>query len=212
MSSNAEIRKRQHDRALEAARWLYETQKAELLEDPNRHRATISSTRIAAERFGVAKSTVARQLVNLKNPKPKPAAASRSIGRPSRLTDVEEQMLSFHIFMLRRGKRSVNRTVVQDAADALLSLRSPPGQPISPSWVRRWLQLDRAKRDAMVRTNGIPSTGQPVEAEADEADDDDDCSNEDALSDLEAAGLNPYPSVNEASPNLEPLLQWRANN
>jgi len=83
-------------KALEAARWLFETQKAQLAEDPNRPRSTISSTRHAADKFGVSKSSVARQLLALKNGKPDASSPAR-VGRPSRLTDVEEKMLGFHM-------------------------------------------------------------------------------------------------------------------
>ncbi|KAI1429063.1 hypothetical protein F5Y12DRAFT_710618 [Xylaria sp. FL1777] len=193
--SSAETRKRQHDLALNAARWLYETQKAELLQNPTRPRSSISSTRTAAERFGVSKSTVARQLTALKNGKP---SATR-IGRPNRLSDVEDQMLSFHMFMLRREKRPVSLKVVQDATDALLSRRNPPGHPISRCWAKRWLRTNRAqaREEAMLRSNGngndngaLPNP-EPVEVEPDNDDDDLDG---DAESDSEAAGLNLDPS------------------
>jgi hypothetical protein len=94
--SSTQTPKQQVKPALEAALWLWETQKAELAQDPNRPRSSISSTRHAADRFGVPKSTVARQLAALKSGKPHASTAVR-VGRPSRLTAVEEQMLSFHM-------------------------------------------------------------------------------------------------------------------
>lgn len=51
--------------------------------------------------------------------------------------------------MLRREKRPTTIKVVQEAANALLSRRIPPSPPVSISWVGRWLQLNRAKEEAM---------------------------------------------------------------
>ncbi|KAF2967541.1 hypothetical protein GQX73_g6056 [Xylaria multiplex] len=173
--SSTETPKRQRNPALEAAQWLYETQKAQLFEDPNRPRASITSTRAAAEKFGVSKSTVARQLAALKNGKPNASTGSR-VGRPSRLTDVEEQMLSFHVFMLRHDKRPVSIKVVQDATDALLSRRKPPGAPITRSWVKRWLRDNRAqaREEAISNGNLQPPDSGLVEIEADNDDEDGD--------------------------------------
>ncbi|KAI1151636.1 hypothetical protein F4825DRAFT_349538 [Nemania diffusa] len=185
--------------ALEAALWLWETQKLELAQDPNRPRSTISSTRTAADRFGVPKSTVARQLAALKSGKSDYSTGIR-VGRPSRLTEVEEKMLSFHTFMLRRDKRTVSLKVVQEATDALLSRRTPPGLPISHSWVRRWLRADRAqaRQEAMLKGNATPSNVAPAEAEAENGHEDSDL-DEDALSENETTDMNMYPSEHETS-------------
>jgi hypothetical protein len=86
---------RYRPRALEAAQWLFETQKAQLAQDPNRPRSSIASTRGAANKFGVSKSSVARQLTALKMGK-LDASTGVKPGRPSRLIEVEEKMLSFH--------------------------------------------------------------------------------------------------------------------
>ncbi|KAI0528423.1 hypothetical protein GGR58DRAFT_323055 [Xylaria digitata] len=188
--SSTETLKRQPNRALEAAQWLYETQKAQLVEDPNRPRASITSTRAAADKFGVSKSTVARQLAALKNGKLNASAGSR-VGRPSRLTEVEEQMLSFHIFMLRHDKRPVSIKVVQDAADALLSRRKPPGAPISGSWVRRWLRDNRAqaRKEAISKCDfQLPNSGL-IETGADNDDEDGDLG-EDIPSECETTDAN----------------------
>ncbi|TGJ81338.1 hypothetical protein E0Z10_g7410 [Xylaria hypoxylon] len=195
--SSTETPKRHQNRALEAAQWLYETQKAQLAEDPNRPRASISSTRAAAEKFGVSKSTVARQLVALKNGKPNASTGSR-VGRPGRLSEVEEKMLSFHMFMLRREKRPVSLKVVQDAADALLSRRKPPGAPISGSWVRRWLRADRAqaREEAMSKDNGPRPNAELVEAEANDDDEDGDLG-EEGPSEDETTDANLDPSIHE---------------
>jgi hypothetical protein len=93
--SSISTKRRPRADALEAAQWLFDTQKAQLARDPNRPRSSISSTRTAADKFGVSKSSVARQLVALKNGKPNASTGSR-VGRPSRFTEVEEQMLAFH--------------------------------------------------------------------------------------------------------------------
>ncbi|KAI1435835.1 hypothetical protein GGR50DRAFT_654230 [Xylaria sp. CBS 124048] len=92
---SSEPRRAQHGRALEAAHWLFETQRIQLAQDPNRPRSSISSTRDAARRFDVSKSNVARQLAALKAGKTS-AGTGNKVGRPSRLTDVEDKMLSFH--------------------------------------------------------------------------------------------------------------------
>ncbi|KAI0468244.1 hypothetical protein F4859DRAFT_218949 [Xylaria cf. heliscus] len=185
-------------RALEAAQWLYDTQKAQLAEDPNRPRSTITSTRTAAERFGVSKSTVARQLVALKNGKPNASTGIR-VGRPCRFTEAEEQMLAFHMYMLRRAKRPVSVKVVQDAADALLCRKDPNALPISDSWVRRFLREDRARarRDALVRANGAPPSAELVEAEA--ARDDEDC-------DFDEVADDPPSEFEIMDPNLDPSV------
>ncbi|KAI0439465.1 hypothetical protein F4803DRAFT_553998 [Xylaria telfairii] len=190
--ASTETPTRPKSRALEAAEWLYETQKAQLAEDPNRPRGTITSTRIAAERFGIGKSTVARELAALKSGKPKAKAAPK-VGRPSRFTEAEEQMLSFHTFMLRRAKRTVSMQVVQDAADALLSRKDPAAPPISISWVRRWLREDRvrAREEAMSKANGALPSAELVEAD-DANDDEDGDFDEDA--------------PNESDPNLDPSI------
>ncbi|KAI1126981.1 hypothetical protein F5Y10DRAFT_266559 [Nemania abortiva] len=205
--SSAETPKRQRrDRALEAAHWLWETQKTELREDPNRPRSKISSTRNAADKFGVPKSTVARQLKALKSGKPHYSTGVRP-GRPSRLTDVEEQMLGFHTFMLRRDKKPVSMKVVQDAADALLSRKTPPGAPISNSWVRRWLRADRARarQEALSRAHAAPPNGALVEAGIDNEDEDGDL-DEDAPSEFEDTDPNLDPSgYGTSSAGFEPI-------
>ncbi|KAI0414326.1 hypothetical protein F5X98DRAFT_377925 [Xylaria grammica] len=199
MSSTEAPKRRENHRALEAAQWLYQTQKAQLAEDPNRPRASITSTRSAAEKFGVSKSTVARQLVALKNGKPNASTGSK-IGRPSRLTEVEEQMLSFYIFMLRREKRPVSIKVVQDATDALLSRRKPPGAPISGSWVKRWLRANRAqaREETESKGNDALQNTELLEAEVDNDDEDGDLG-EDVPSDDETAEATLDPSIRELS-------------
>ncbi|KAI0458874.1 hypothetical protein F5B21DRAFT_370822 [Xylaria acuta] len=193
--ASTDTRTRQTSRALEAAHWLYETQKAQLAEDPNRPRSSITSTRAAAEKFGISKSTVARQLAALKSGKPK-ANPGPKVGRPSRFTEAEEQMLSFHTFMLRRAKRPVSMNVVQDAADALLSRKNPNALPISGSWVRRWLREDRARarKEAMSKGNGALPSAELVEAGADNDDEDGDF-------DEEAPG-----EFEPVDPNLDPSM------
>ncbi|KAJ2971399.1 hypothetical protein NUW58_g9429 [Xylaria curta] len=185
-------------------------------EDPNRPRASITSTRAAAQKFGVSKSTIARQLVALKTGKTNVTTGPR-VGRPSRLSEVEEQMLSFHMFfawprspstvlqirdvdevhsMLRRAKQPVNRNVVQDAADALLSRKNPSGPPVSASWVRRWLQADRAqaREEAASKSNGVAPSADLLEAEADNGDTDGDF-DEDVPSEPEFLDPNLDPSM-----------------
>ncbi|KAI8948731.1 hypothetical protein F4801DRAFT_440575 [Xylaria longipes] len=186
---------RQKSRALEAAQWLYETQKAQLAEDPNRPRTSITSTRAAAARFGTSQSTVVRHLAALKNGRPNASTGFR-VGRPSRLTEVEKQMLSFHTFMLRREKRPVSMKVVHDAADALLSRKNPDALPVSGSWVRRWLREDRARarEEARSKANGTLPSAELVEAEVDNGDEDGD-EDEDTLSESEPVDPNLNPST-----------------
>ncbi|KAI0096083.1 hypothetical protein GGR51DRAFT_567519 [Nemania sp. FL0031] len=185
MSSTEPRRRQDGQRALEAAHWLWETQKRELAEDPNRPRSSISSTRDAANKFGVPKSTLARQLQALKSGKQNYSTGVR-VGRPSRLTEVEEKMLGFHTFMLRREKKPVNMKVVQDATDALLSRRTPPGAPISHSWVRRWLRADRAqaRQEAMSKSDAAPPTQAAADAEVENEDEDGDL-DDDAPSEID---------------------------
>ncbi|KAI1192381.1 hypothetical protein F5X97DRAFT_329704 [Nemania serpens] len=199
--SSAENPDSRGKRALQAAQWLWETQKAQLAEDPNRPRSSISSTRMAADRFGVAKSTVARQLQALKKGKPNASTGVRR-GRPSRFTEAEEQMIAFHLFMLRRAKRPVGVEAVRDTADALLSRRTPPGLPISTSWVKRFLRADRAqaRQDAMLRNNAAmpPGAGQGEASMQEEIEDDGDEDgdfDEDALSESECVDPNLDPST-----------------
>ncbi|KAI3325625.1 hypothetical protein HD806DRAFT_452865 [Xylariaceae sp. AK1471] len=192
---------RHQPKALEAALWLFETQKAQLAQDPNRPRSSISSTRNAADKFGVSKSSVARQLAALKTGKPNASTGTR-VGRPSRFTEAEEQMLGFHTFMLRREKRPVSMKVVQDAADALLSRRKPPGPPVSGSWVRRWLRADRAQARAEAISKGagtLPGLDL-VDAEMENDDEDVDLG-EDAPSEMETEdpNLNENSSLNLSS-------------
>ncbi|KAI1169882.1 hypothetical protein F4777DRAFT_584478 [Nemania sp. FL0916] len=190
MSSNEPPKRREarRDRAVEAARWLWETQKAQLAEDPNRPRSTIESTRTAAEKFGACKSTVARQLVALKKGKPNASSGIR-VGRPARLTELEEQLLNFHIFMLRRKGQRVTSQVVQDTADTLLFRRNPPAKPISDTWVKKWMQADRmaARREAKAKLDGVPPAAAPAEAVAEDDEDDGD-TDDDASNELEATG------------------------
>ncbi|KAJ8123435.1 hypothetical protein ONZ43_g618 [Nemania bipapillata] len=178
--------------ALEAAVWLWEVQKAQLAQDPHRPRSSIISTRTAAEKFGVPKSTVARQLAALKSGKPFATTGVRT-GRPNRLTEVEEQMLSFHTFMLRRERRPVSMRTVQDAVHAILSRRTPPGTPISDSWVVRWLRADRAKarQQALLKRKPALSSAAPVAAEVEDGGEDDngDDRNGDNEDDNEDSGL-----------------------
>ncbi|KAI1158604.1 hypothetical protein F5B18DRAFT_640386 [Nemania serpens] len=199
--SSTETPEQRGKRALQAAHWLYETQKAQLAQDPNRPRSSISSTRMAADRFGVAKSTVARQLSALKKGKPNASTGIRR-GRPSRFTEAEEQMIAFHLFMLRRAKRPVGVEAVRDTADALLSRKTPPGLPISTSWVKRFLRADRAqaRQEAMLRNNAAipPGAGNGEADMEDELDDDGDEDgefDEDAPSESEAVNPNPDPSI-----------------
>ncbi|KAI1114016.1 hypothetical protein F5Y14DRAFT_194578 [Nemania sp. NC0429] len=175
--SSTETPETRGKRALQAAHWLFETQKAQLAEDPNRPRSSITSTRMAADRFGVAKSTVARQLSALKKGKPNASTGHRR-GRPSRFTEAEEQMISFHLFMLRRAKRPVGVEVVRDTADALLSRKTPPGLPVSTSWVKRFLRENRAqaRQEATQRDNAPPMP--PSEEEPGEADMEDEIGDE----------------------------------
>ncbi|KAI1822484.1 hypothetical protein F4861DRAFT_389172 [Xylaria intraflava] len=191
--SATEPRRAQHGRALEAAHWLFETQKVQLAQDPNRPRSSISSTRDAARKFEVSKSNVARQLAALKAGRVS-AGTGNKVGRPSRLTDVEDKMLSFHTFMLRREMRPVSMKVVKDAADALLSRRKPPGAPVSGSWVRRWLRADRAQAREGAIAGGVGElpSAELVEADIDDDDDDaDDRLGEDVQSESENADRNP---------------------
>lgn len=197
MSSSNETKFSAHDqqrRAFAAAKWLYETQKAQLAQDPNRPRYSIASTRVAAQKFGAGKSAVGRQLLAIKTGRADPNTGCR-VGRPSRLTEVEEQSLAFHVFMLRRENRPVSIKVVQDAADALLSRRNPPPPPVSVSWVGRWIQLNRAKEEAMLKSKEALQTAQveatnneepgaaAAAAAADDDDDDDDASSESEIGD-----------------------------
>ncbi|KAI2631160.1 hypothetical protein GGS21DRAFT_165327 [Xylaria nigripes] len=183
--SSVESRKQQQGRALEAAHWLFETQKMQLAQDPNRPRSSISSTRDAARKFSVSKSNVARQLAALKAGKTS-AGTGNKVGRPNRLTDVEEQMLSFHTFMLRREMRPVSMKVVKEAADALLSRRNSPGAPVSSSWVRRWLRADRAlarqgaSRGAVGGGVGELQSAELAGADIDDDEDDDNDDDEEA--------------------------------
>jgi hypothetical protein len=109
--------------------------------------------------------------------------------------------------MLRREKRPVSMKVVQDAADALLSRRTPPGAPISRSWVRRWLRADRAqaRQEGMLKGNAALPSAAPVEAEA-EDDNEDSGLEEDAPSDFETTDLNLDPAGHETSSlRFEPI-------
>ncbi|KAI0397996.1 hypothetical protein F5Y17DRAFT_258321 [Xylariaceae sp. FL0594] len=188
---------------IEAARWLLETQRAELAEDPNRPRAAITSTRQAAEKFGISKSSVARQLVAIKNGK-QDARSSAKPGRPSKITPAEEQMLSFHMFMLRRQMKPVTMNVVKDATNALLSRRDAPGKPVSRSWVRRWLRANRAAARAEAARTGGPLPGLDLAGGVyDEANEDDTALGDDAATDIEAQA--PTDAETEAPTDAEPV-------
>ncbi|KAI1810380.1 hypothetical protein GGS20DRAFT_202399 [Poronia punctata] len=192
---------RRPPKALEAAKWLYDTQKAELIEDPTRPRASITSTRNAADKFGVSKSSVARHLVALKSGKTDGSSTAR-VGRPSRLTDSEEQMLAFHMFMLRRQMKPVTMKIVQDAADALMARRNPPGEAVSMSWVRRWLRTNRTQAREEAIANGSTMPGVDLANPDMDQEDDDTMLGEDAPSEVESETHAPQPPEPSAHDNI----------
>ncbi|CAJ2509625.1 Uu.00g146510.m01.CDS01 [Anthostomella pinea] len=135
---------------LEVARWLYEQQKErdELVKHgkqaPHTHRGSEYGsrtdpllTRVIAKKFGVPQSSLARQLKALKDGKPD-ASSDRLGGRPTKLTDTANQILSFHIYMLQKAGLPVSQKVVRNAVGELLARRDPPGALPSKTWILRW--------------------------------------------------------------------------
>jgi hypothetical protein len=93
--------------------------------------------------------------------------------------------------MLRREMRPVSMKVIEDAANALLSRRKPPGPPVSGSWVRRWLRADRAQARAEASSTGtgaLPGIAL-IDAEIENDDEYADLG-EDAPSEAESTELN----------------------
>lgn len=108
--------------------------------------------------------------------------------------------------MLRRARRPVGVEVVRDTANALLSRKTPPGLPISTSWVKRFLRANRTEaRQEMIRNNAtIPPDAENGAADMeDEMEDDGD---EDGDFDDDA------PSESEfVDPNLDPSIYAHAS-
>jgi len=102
--------------------------------------------------------------------------------------------------MLRRQMKPVSMKVVKDAADALLSRRDPPGDPVSGSWVRRWLRANRAQARAEAAKDGsLP--GVDLGGADEDNEDEDTALGDDAPSDVEIAAPSDHgrPPTDQAS-------------
>jgi hypothetical protein len=91
--------------------------------------------------------------------------------------------------------------VVKDAADALLSRRDPPGDPVSGSWVRRWLRANRAQARAEAAKGGaLP--GVDLGGADEDNEDEDTAPGDDAPSDIETAAPT-LPHSNHERPPID---------
>ncbi|KAI1332477.1 hypothetical protein F5Y16DRAFT_178670 [Xylariaceae sp. FL0255] len=136
------------ERAFEAAQWI--------LNSENDRNGSPASLRVAADRFGISKMSVSRQLQAIKNGTTN--AEKKKPGRPQNITDAEQQILSFHFMMLHReDPRRLNLKVARDALNVILALRNSPASPahFSDSWLKKVIQSSKRRllHEAAFRTS-----------------------------------------------------------
>ncbi|RYC81247.1 hypothetical protein BFJ63_vAg15869, partial [Fusarium oxysporum f. sp. narcissi] len=117
----------------------------------SRHRNTKEkplTIREAAKRYTASKSAIGRHLKSMKL-FGKPAFSDNSVGRPRNLDEAEERAVTAYIMWLERAGFPCNQLLIEEAANTLRALRTPPEGPVGNGWYRRFLadnpQLQKKK-------------------------------------------------------------------